>query len=232
MEAAATAVLASRLLSHAGVTCSVDCSFPGLLGGRVEGACIAGKAWVSRKRLTCRSLDFRVGGAELDAGALMTRGVLALRAPSRGGGAVVFTASDFSNFLAHPLFTAAAATAVARRRFTFAPSGVAFQPGGVAFTGAFDGAQYACVLHVPPPALQEANLLALPPPRAVTVEARGGGDAGTVSAGLSHFFSTLVIDLEGTRLSYADMQLAPGDGTLTLRLALQVTRFPRADFAF
>jgi hypothetical protein len=241
VEAAATAVLASRLLSQKGIACAVDCSLPGLLSGRVEAARITGTAWQSRKSLTCRSLDFAVGRVEIDAAAVMTRGVLALCSPARGAGAVVFTPADFGNFLAHPLFVAAAARAVGGRRFAFAPRGVTFDASGrcVRFSGALSGSDYACALYPPPPALAAAAQRGgaavsapLPPARAVRVAAAGGPEAEAVSVALSRFFSTLVIDLEGTRLTYADIALAPDAGTLTLRLALEVTRFPRADFAF
>jgi hypothetical protein len=237
VEAAATAVLASRLLSQNGITCAVDCSLPGLLSGRVEAARITGTAWQSRKSLTCRSLDFAVGRVEIDAAAVMTRAVLALRAPARGAGTVVFTPADFGNFLAHPLFVAAAARAVAGRRFAFASRGVSFDPtGSVRFSGALNGANYACALYPPPvlaAATQRGGSTSAPPPaRAVRVVAAGGPDADAVSAALSRFFTSLVIDLEGTRLTYADIALAPDAATLTLRLALEVTRFPRADFAF
>ena len=222
MEAAATAVLSSRLRAHAGVSCTVDCSLPGLLAGRVEAARITGVGWQSRQNLTCRSLDFRVGAAALDGGAL-TRGMLLLSASARGSGDVVFTARDFGNFLAHPLLVAAAARAVAGRRFAFAPDSVVFDAAAAAvrFAGAFDGARYACTLR-PPPA----------PGGAVAVLAAGGPAAEVVAASLQRFFATLRIDLEGTRLSYADMELSPDGRTLRLALALEVTRFPRADFAF
>lgn len=233
MEAAATAVLSSRLKSHASVFCAVDCSLPGLLAGRVEGARISGAAWQSRKNLTCRSLDFRVRGAELDGGALLATGLLTLRAPARGGGAVVFTPGDLGNFLAHPLLAAAAARAVEGRPFAFAPRSVAFgRDGTVRFSGACGGADYACVLHPPPPPPARVDILSPPVPRPVRVDATGGPNAAAVSAGLSRFFSTLSIDLEGTRLRYADVAVAPDAVTLTLRLSLEVTRFPRADFTF
>lgn len=222
VEAAATAVLVSRLRRHSGVSCSVDCTLPGLLSGRVESARISGSSWQSPKQLTCRSLDFRVGAAALDGGALLTRGVIALSTPARGSGSVCFNAADFGHFLTHPLMSAAAARAVSGRRFAFAAA-VSFGAAGVRFEGVFEGERYACVLRPPAPSS---------PARAVSVEAAGGPAAAEVAAGLTRFFSELCIDLEGTALRYADMALSADAAALTLRLSLVCTRFPRSDFAF
>ena len=224
VEAAATVVLVSRLRSHSGVSCHVDCNLPGLLSGRVESARISGNAWQSPKMLTCRSLDFRVGAAALDGAALLSRGVIALSTPARGSGTVVFNARDFGHFLVHPFMGAAATRAVAGRRFAFAgPERVSFCADGVNFEGAFDGARYACLLRPPAPAA---------PSRAVSVEASGGPAAGDVAAGLALFFTTLCFDLEGTALRYADMALSADAATLRLSLSLVCSRFPRTDFAF
>jgi hypothetical protein len=194
------------------------------MSGRVERARITGVAWQSRQNLTCRSLDFAVGAAALDAGALLSRGALALSAPARGEGSVVFTARDFGHFLSHPLFIAAAARAVSGRRFAFGAGSVAFELAGVRFAGTFDGALYECLLTPPP-----RNA---PVPRRATVTAAQGPASEQVAVELSHFFTTLRIDLEGTALTFADCALSPDARLLTLRLGVEVTRFPRADFAF
>ncbi len=155
---------------------------------------------------------------------LLSRGLIALSTPARGQGAVVFNARDFGNFLVHPLMSTAAARAVAGRRFAFAgPERVTISAEGVRFEGAFDGARYACMLRPPAPAARA---------RAVAVEASGGPAAGDVAAGLTAFFSSLCIDLEGTALRYADMALSADATTLRLSLSLVCTRFPRTDFAF
>lgn len=137
---------------------------------------------------------------------------------------MVFNARDFGNFLVHPLMSAAAARAVLGRRFAFAgPERVTFGADGVRFEGSFDGARYACTLQ--PPA-------AAAPVRAVTVHASGGPLAEEVAAGLTRFYTTLCIDLEGTALRYVDMALSADASTLRLSLSLVCTRFPRTDFAF
>ena len=222
VEAAATVVLVSRLRSHSGVVCHVDCNLPALLSGRVDSARISGTAWQSPKNLTCRSLDFRVGAAALDGGTLLSRGVIALSTPARGSGTVVFNARDFGNFLVHPFMGSAAMRAVAGRGFAFTDR-VTFGADGVRFEGAFEGVRYACTLRPPAPSA---------PSRAVSVEASGGPAAGDVAAGLASFFTTLCFDLEGTALRYADMALSADAATLRLSLSLVCSRFPRTDFAF
>ncbi|GFH26831.1 uncharacterized protein HaLaN_25047, partial [Haematococcus lacustris] len=57
-------------------------------------------------------LQAEVGPTELDFGAVLAEQRIRLRQPPEGSARCLFTAVDFAQFLAHPLLTRAAATAV------------------------------------------------------------------------------------------------------------------------
>lgn len=243
LGAVATFALESYLASYASIDADVDADVLGLLRGRVDGVVIRGRGWRSRKNLTCRSLRFAVGEAAVDQTALIAERLVKLRGVARGEASLEFDASDFANFLAHPL-TAAEATRNGPGGFPFAfeprgiePDGLGVavdggkekgttglyftDDGAVAFSGTWEAGEgdersgrYEMELR---PAGAEGKV-------AVRASRSDGRDATAMATAMEAFFETLTIDLRGARLSYRDMRVR--DGIAVLKLRLRVVSFP------
>ena len=243
LGAVATFALESYLASYASIDADVDADVLGLLRGRVDGVVIRGRGWRSRKNLTCRSLRFAVGEAAVDQTALIAERLVKLRGVARGEASLEFDASDFANFLAHPL-TAAEATRNGPGGFPFAfdprgiePDGLGVavdggkekgttglyftDDGAVAFSGRWEAGEgdersgrYEMELR---PAGAEGKV-------AVRASRSDGRDATAMATAMEAFFETLTIDLRGARLSYRDMRVR--DGIAVLKLRLRVVSFP------
>ena len=202
-----------------------------MLFGTVEGVTVTGRGWCTPQRLSCRTLDMKVGKTAIDFGALASQRRIVMQKPSIGSADISFSAADWSNFLSHPLFTAAVA---GRIRTTNAPSvafsrgGARLMPDGVSFPLQWGDTTLSARLWQPPgsEALVEAT------------ETSGGEPNAEASAWLQALFNELVLDLDGCALSFQSLKLLPGQGgdpaacTLALNLAMRVRSFPSLDVNF
>ncbi|KAJ9508642.1 hypothetical protein QJQ45_027925 [Haematococcus lacustris] len=112
VETVASLALRSRLRACDSIRFHVNANSLGLLQGRVQAVTMVGTGWQSPAGLSARLLQAQVGPTELDFGAVLVEQRIRLRQPPEGSARCLFTADDFAQFLAHPLLTRAAATAV------------------------------------------------------------------------------------------------------------------------
>lgn len=250
LSGAASFALRSYLVECGSVDVAVDANAATLLAGTVSRVDITGTNWRSRKELTCRSLRMSVGEAVLDPGALVAERVIKLQRPSRGDAEIVFTDSDFANFLAHPLVTAAACergATVSGEALRFArdsnPRAETTPDGAVAFFGDVRAAGPDAREGTAPSAepgsarvryeMRPSNVQGKVDVIATSV-ADGTNDASASRAvgidlaaaaeDVAYFFENLVVDLSGARLSYRNMRVR--EGVVTLDLDLEVVGFP------
>mmetsp|Transcript_8812 Transcript_8812/g.19621 ORF Transcript_8812/g.19621 Transcript_8812/m.19621 type:complete len:189 (-) Transcript_8812:209-775(-) len=181
----------------------------------VDGVSIQGDRWCSPGKLSCRSLDFQVGTAEIDTGALFASQRITFRRPVHGVANVAFDGADFARFLAHPLVGGSARECgleFARARASIDISS------GVAFEGIWRGK----------PA--RAFLRRSSRPGGFQIHA-GEGCSGEAEAALDAWFRMLRVDLDGPLVGpVRSLKIVPGvaraPATVQLQLDLAVTRFP------
>lgn len=210
LEAVASAALKARLRQHSLVQAHIDCDGFSLLAGRVNSVAIAGRDWLSPLGLSARILDISLGPASLDVPAILSQQRILLLGVPQGAGRIAFTAQQFGVFLQHPLMVEAAARAVQGNRFRFDPGTVRYDlvAGTIFFSGVWDGDQRRYQMEMQ----AGSNSAPVRPAR----QQAGNGDAGDsaaamVAADLTAFFSRLTLDLQGPELSFASMELVPGD---------------------
>mmetsp|Transcript_37615 Transcript_37615/g.62287 ORF Transcript_37615/g.62287 Transcript_37615/m.62287 type:complete len:222 (-) Transcript_37615:43-708(-) len=180
--------------------------------GCVDGVAIEGQQWCSPGGLSCRSIDFAVGPAEIDAGALFSSRRITFQRPAKGVANVAFNSVDFSNFLMHPLVYASAANSYG---LSFPGPNSIVEAGGVVFEGYWRGQMTRSMLLSSPTS---------PGGFAIT------GDAETV---MSMWLSELRVDLDGAivgpvravRIS-TPLGIGSSEWTVNLELDLTVRRFP------
>ena len=101
ISSAAEIGLKLKLRRHDQVKVIVSGSTAELIQGKILGACVSGRGWMSPMMLTCRYINCIVGSVQIDTSKL-ARGEIVLAAPVKGRCFVDFTADDFANFLCHP----------------------------------------------------------------------------------------------------------------------------------
>lgn len=222
----ATAVLKTPLVlkRYTAVRCDVDLAFDGAITGKVNGVKIRGERWSSPRDLTCESISFDVGECELDIGAALSMQGIKLVRAAQGTASLVFDSRDFGNFLAHPLFLASAErVGVGGSTFAFDKSTARVSADGcLEYTGTWkkDGATRAVKMFP-----GDASTGAL------RVKSQTPNDDALERA-LEVFFTTLIIDLEGTELLYRNMTIDPTRGRVRFNLDVTVKRFPSPNLQF
>ena len=210
---------------------SVDVSVAGISKiptGTVDGVKLRGVDWRSPKALTCREITADVGRTSIDPRSLLSQARIVFRQPVEGRATVTFNEADFGNFLVHPMIRAAPLGA--RGRVDFAQSGVRIDPRArsIAFRGELvgpdDGARQA---------LAATLVHGDSGPRVVATLDGAACEDEELGAGLSDFFRTLTVDLDGAEMRYQRMDMAnippasrmKGVG-VKISLDLCVRRFP------
>jgi len=84
LSSVAEIVLRSRLRSPTRVAVEVQSTLPELLSGSVRGVRVWGRDWCTPLRLSCRSLDVRVGSTAIDGTALFATRRILLQKPAMG----------------------------------------------------------------------------------------------------------------------------------------------------
>jgi len=239
-------VLRSRLTKVESVSVAVDSTPLEMLSGLVRGVTVQGKGWCTPLRLSCDALDVRVGRAEIDLEELVKSQRIFMKTPARGTATMTFTASDWKDFLAHPLAKEALGKYSAR---TPVEPLVQFKPNGR-------------VLFEPPSTIASSGLVIFPVSWGahhfdVALGQNGSGpfitakldestagrmtaaerkDVRKVEAWVARFFETLLLDLDGCALSFRSMKVTTGKARsgplLSLDLDVCVTRFPSLDINF
>ena len=197
---------------------------------------------------------------------VLQRRKLILVTPAEGKAMVALNPEDFGSFLTHPLFEAQSpsistsistsastllssddSSQVSQTRFEFSGKDVdiSHEDGMVIFYGKCIGRKWRCELMR---GLNKANIHVSHVPS----ESLGDGDSSNANANainndinsietelksvLSEFFSTLVFELDGTFLSFQDMQVHKSkdndDNNVLLALGITVKKFPSPGVAF
>eukprot|EP00882_Tetradesmus_deserticola_P011787 GHRQ01012473.1.p1 GENE.GHRQ01012473.1~~GHRQ01012473.1.p1 ORF type:complete len:218 (+),score=58.84 GHRQ01012473.1:180-833(+) len=214
-----------------------------LLAGRINAVKIHGEGWRSPLNLTAQVLEATVGAASLDPAAVLFKQQIQLTNTPVGTARVLFSAADFGNFLVHPLMTEAAKQAVQGHAFAFDQASVRIQPpfavppeGAVNFTGTWhgDGLRYQVrLLPVSGGAAVGKGVQAHALP--LSTGARSTS-AGVVEDGLTRFFSSLKVDLQGVQMSFMSLATLPSMSSAgamaDLHLRLELKRFPPLNVQF
>jgi len=239
-------VLRSRLTKVESVSVAVDSTPLEMLSGLVRGVTVQGKGWCTPLRLSCDALDVRVGRTEIDLQKLLKSQRIFMKTPARGTATMTFTASDWKDFLAHPLTKDALGkysvqTPVeplvqfkSNGRVLFEPSSTAASSGLVVFPVSWGAYHFDVALG------QNGSgpfiTAKLDESTAGRMTAAERKDVRKVEAWVARFFETLLLDLDGCALSFRSMKVTTGKARsgplLSLDLDVCVTRFPSLDINF
>ena len=171
---------------------------------------------------------------------------MSLLRPPRGEASISFSASDFGNFLKHPMVEGASRKAIKNKAFNFKPlEGVTIEEGGceegnikrstfVRFSGVWEADGELYVLRM---GVEESDKTR------VTMEAKSntGKDDEIVALELRKFFNSLSLDLDGTVMRFASMNFfwhksktktGAAERALKLDLKVVVNRFPPPNVSF
>ncbi|CAM9244616.1 unnamed protein product [Discosporangium mesarthrocarpum] len=203
------------------VSCSVKSNALELLGGKIEGATINGRRWTSRLGLTAREVSVDVGEVSFDVRSLFARRLLEFKRPPCGEAVVVFNERDFANFLVHQLVRQAH---IGGHALIFRPTGVLINPEASTIT--FGARWKALDLVIE---LSQVNgKLTARVVRSVGIPLLEE-EAQMIATGVSNYFNSLRIDLDGPVLNFASLSfIGSGSRGGRLRLALDiiVRKFP------
>ena len=230
LSSAAQFALRTYLVECGSVDVTVDANAGSLFQGTVREVVIEGNNWRSRKDLTCVSLRMAVGEAALDPGALLTERLIKLKKPSDGNAQVVFSETDFGNFLTHPLVERATkewaeedGVQDTKKKFRFDKE-TTTKNGCVVFFGQWEDSERKVnkLRYIMCPSLNAPGFVD------VTTTCVSGEcderEIETAERAMAVFFQTLVVDLSGARLSYRSMLIE--NDRISLDLALEVVSFP------
>jgi len=209
---------------------------------------VKGRNWSSPLGLTCRAIEANVDTCTLDMNSVINRRKLILVTPAVGKAMIAFNSKDFGSFLTHPLLAAQTPSFADRGNFVFSAQGVDIQHGDgrVVFEGVFVGEKWRCelkrgstnsrraaidVTHVPSEedgtSSSSSPSLSIQDKDAIEME---------LTMVISQFFSDLVFELDGTFLSFQDMNLFnPKDGSgaqVLMALGITVRKFPSPGLEF
>lgn len=233
----AVIALKKRLAAQSGVKVDVTITSPTdlLLGGRVGPVTVRGRSWQSPLRLTCRAIEATVESCELDMSAVVTRRKLVLTKPALGDAMIALDATDFGNFVTHPLLRPPSAFGSSGEVMKFHKENVNVSSDGiVTFYGEYSGRRWQLTLQRRQGDQENCaviNVTPIGPPPADDADRQV---ALELSASLTDFFNSLVFELDGTFLSFRDMKITTKGGRPILMLALdiKVHKFPSLGTAF
>eukprot|EP00546_Thalassionema_frauenfeldii_P009772 CAMPEP_0178916038 /NCGR_PEP_ID=MMETSP0786-20121207/12392_1 /TAXON_ID=186022 /ORGANISM="Thalassionema frauenfeldii, Strain CCMP 1798" /LENGTH=286 /DNA_ID=CAMNT_0020589279 /DNA_START=118 /DNA_END=978 /DNA_ORIENTATION=+ len=221
----AEVALKLRLQHQQSVNCIVNMSSQqNLFRGKVGPVTVKGRGWGSRLGLTCRAIEATVDQCDLDVGRVLRDQKLRLETPALGQAMVALDPVDFGNFITHPLMKN-------QQNVAFSKDDVVMdaQAGTVTFYGTFQKQQWKFILSRHP--TKERALI-----RVVSNEKNAAVDdslTANLSQIMSDFFNEMVFELDGTFLTFRDMQLTPTkNGLLMLKLAIKVRKFPSPGLDF
>ena len=232
LSGAATFALQSYLVECGSVEVSVNANAATLLQGTVSKVVIEGKNWKSRRNLTCSELRMTVGEAVLDPAALATERLIKLKRPSNGNAQIVFSESDFGNFLTHPLMGQATqehwrAKGNQKKNSLRFQKNASTKNGRVVFFAQWQrndssGKETIRVKYEMQPAATKQGMVSV----TATCVSDNLNDVEITNAAsaMAQFFQSLVVDLSGARLSYRNMEI--DNGIISLDLRLEVVGFP------
>ncbi|VEU37720.1 unnamed protein product [Pseudo-nitzschia multistriata] len=233
--------LKKRLVDQTHVSCDLTAESNNLLFGRVGPVTVRGRGWQSPLGLTCRAIEATVNECTLDMGRVVTNQKLVLTTPAEGQAMVALSATDFGNFITHPLMKPPSPPVNSDRsnsRLVFQKENVSINPstGLIIFYGTYAGSEWKFELQRNTRGAEKAKI------DATLVESRGTDerdvdvDAMEKSLALttSKFFNDMVFELDGTFLSFEDMMLTDKgrESSVMLSLRIKVKKFPSPGLEF
>ncbi|KAL3910943.1 MAG: hypothetical protein SGPRY_008878 [Prymnesium sp.] len=234
----AEAILRSRLEAADSISVRLSSPPARLLTGAVDSVQVSGVGWCTPLRLSCRSVDVRVGRTSLDFPQILSSARILLQSPARGHATIRFSPSDWDGFLAHPLLSKAL-SAYRRERdaptVRFKGSTVIEGTGSVRFACAWGAAPMVASLSQRAGEARarvscEASEKQLEEREEQAEEREPQAEAGMAASFLECFFNDLLVDLDGCQLRFSSMSVVEGsranEPVLELKLDVCVVRFP------
>jgi hypothetical protein len=247
LSTVARLVLQTRLREVSEVKVDVDSSTSAILAGGVDGVRVRGRRWCTPMKLSCSLIDIRVGRTAVDPSALITQRRIVLKRPALGSAELQFSASDWDNFLLHPLMRQQVEDCRRRSpvpKISFGrPQTRVLSPGkgdggSVEFSYSWDGQSMRARLKQ---ASSDGRVVVVARPLTsegkICDETRDSASAGLW---LARLFENLVLDLDGCELRFQELSVAetvagPSAKTtaeLALKLDVRVRSFPSLDINF
>eukprot|EP00879_Flechtneria_rotunda_P027456 GHRR01029414.1.p1 GENE.GHRR01029414.1~~GHRR01029414.1.p1 ORF type:complete len:264 (+),score=83.76 GHRR01029414.1:1015-1806(+) len=139
MKTAMEVALKNRLKKYQCVDTDVVCDARGLLEGRFGAVSIEGRDWVTPLNMTAHKLEVDIGTMQVDYGTLVWQQKVAMKNVPTGTVNIYLSGKDLGNFVTHPVFRQAAATAVHGQAFHWDKDSIQIQHnsngGQILFTG-------------------------------------------------------------------------------------------------
>jgi len=240
--------LKRRLEDHTHVSCDLTSDSNQLLLGKIGPVTVKGRGWESPLGLTCKALEATVNECKLDMGRVLSNQKLVLTTPAEGRALVALSATDFGNFITHPLMKPPSPRTksnnnnnlvAGNERLTFLKGEVSVNPssGTVIFYGKYAGSKWKFTMQRGTDIAQKAEI------HAALAEHREYGDTTNtnyegmekaLALSTSEFFNDMVFELDGTFLSFEDMMLTDKgkDSSVMLSLRIKVIKFPSPGIEF
>jgi len=235
--------LKRRLEDQTHVSCDLTAESNNLLFGKVGPVTVKGRGWRSPLGLTCRAIEATVNECTLDMGRVISNQKLVLTTPAEGRAMVALSATDFGNFITHPLMKPPSPpinTSSDTNKLLFLREDVSLDAstGSVVFFGTYAGSKWKFTLQRDSDSGKKAKIEA-----ALVESSRGNDDeAGidydaiqqSLALTTSNFFNEMVFELDGTFLSFEDMMLTPKgrEPSVMLSLSILVRKFPSPGIEF
>jgi len=240
----AIAALERRLGDDATVDCVVQAEPTDLIRGRVGPVVVKGNKWRSPLGMSCRALEAKVGSCLLDLTSVLQKQKLILTVPARGSAVVTFNAKDFGNFLTHPLLQAPQYRYKGEiQNLKFSKDAVLIDPNtsSVSFYMRFLDSNWRCTLTRS--RSYGAIVQVLPTMNNNNSNNISGEEIHKISSEISNtltrYFNELVFELQGTFVSFKDMNIPTRPVTnrscspeVLLELDILVKKFPSRKLNF
>jgi len=238
--------LKRRLEDHAHVSCDLTADSNNLFLGRVGPVTVNGRGWGSPLGLTCKAIEATVDECKLDMGRLISNQKLVLTTPAKGRAMIALSATDFGNFITHPLMKPPSppmstndSIITTNSKLTFLKENVSVNPstGTVTFYGTYAGSKWKFSLERVAEGARKAKIQASLAELGDDVDITKMDYEGLETAlafSTSQFFNEMVFELDGTFLSFQDMMLTDkgNQSSVMLSLSILVKKFPSPGIEF
>jgi hypothetical protein len=241
-----------RLRRQTSVTCDVTTPSSGsefFLRGVVGPVTVKGSGWQSPLGLSCQTIEATVDTCQLDVGKILRDRKLTLTKPAQGRATAVLDANDFDSFLTHPNVRP---PTISPKNFspmtTLSSSSISFLRGKtvvtdketVIFFATYEEYPWKFILSRSSQTLQSDAPVVVKAIPTRTFQQEHPQDwnivSGELSTAMTKFFVNLVLELDGTFLTFENMSFCDGgEGQLpSVKLDLKITvrKFPSPGLAF
>lgn len=229
--------LKRRLSKEANIECNVNAEPTELIKGRIGPVNVKGRRWRSPLGLSCRMIEAEVGNCMINLASAIQNQKLRLTVPARGTAMVSFDATDFGNFLIHPLIIAPSHRHEGKGhkvRFLQGNTIIDAKSSSVTFFIEYLEKSWKCVLTNPSQSTNAQIQVFLSNGRDNISEEEKLLEFG-LSNTITNFFNNMIIDLSGTYVSFNGMSVNENERvspTVLIGLNILVKKFPSRKLAF